>query len=81
MEEFKIEKNIPIPSKNPGSHKKYPFEKMEVNDSFIICDKYTKEEMARVSSRARGWSQYWNKEYKFTLRKTEDNKIRIWIVK
>jgi len=35
MNEFKVEKNIPMPQGRAGSAK-YPFDKLEVGDSFFI---------------------------------------------
>jgi hypothetical protein len=80
MKEFKIEKNIPLPAKRSNLRVVYPFSEMEVGDSFIVGE-YSKGKMACVLSSANSWSRYWNKNYQFTARRTEDDKIRIWRIK
>jgi hypothetical protein len=69
--EFKIEKNIkiPPPTYNRGRPTIYPFEKMSVGDSFISSE-YSRINIRRISNAARNW--------KFEVRKTDDNMIRIW---
>lgn len=37
MSELKIDKDVPIPASDPGGRpEKYPWQKMEVGDSFLI---------------------------------------------
>lgn len=36
MSEFKIEKNVPVPVSYTKNNLKYPFDQMEVGDSFFI---------------------------------------------
>lgn len=71
---YKIEKDIPMPSK---FHKKYPFEEMEVGDSLIFCD-YSRHNLTLASNAARNWARKGKHNYKFSIRKTDDNKVRIW---
>lgn len=71
---YKIQKNVPIPSKTAHGRKKvYPFEKMEVGDSFAVPLIKTKTVTSAVSQE--------NKKYKgerrYTIRVIK-NKTRIW---
>lgn len=75
---IKIEKNVLIPKKT--TCKKYPFEEMEVGDSFIIGD-YTRELMSKYFNAANNWSKKGKYGYKFSVRKTDDCKVRIWRIK
>ncbi len=73
-----IEKNIPIPL---GRHAhSYPFEQMEVGDSFEISPQKRKSGLAQ-SARSFAKCQPSSNQPKFTLRcsKTEDT-VRIWRV-
>lgn len=79
METYKIEKGIPIPK--VGRTRKYPFQEMEIGDSFLYDKEFSRENMTLISNAARAWSNKGNYGYKFTVHKTEDNKIRIWRVK
>lgn len=83
--EIKIDKGIPIPklSYNNGIYRKrkYPFRQMEVGDSFIISEEYSRDIMSRKGTAARAWSAKSGMGYKFSLHKTSDNKIRIWRIK
>lgn len=76
---FLIEKNIPITKHIRKS--KYPFKDMDIGDSFIISEEYSDHELRLKSNAARRWLKSSGTNYKFTLRKTEDNKIRIWRIK
>ena len=75
---YEINKNIPIPVSGIGRPRKYPFKEMNIGDSFIIYEKYSRLNMSLMGNAARNWSKKGNYGYKFTLKKTEDNKIRIW---
>ena len=70
MNEFKIEKNVPIPERF-GRCKRYPFEKMEVGDSFLAP--LDQIESARQSSYY--WARKHGRKYK-TQR--QENGFRIW---
>ena len=76
---YEIEKNIPITKNGAGKPCKYPFSKMEVNDSLIFGE-YTKHNMSLAANAPRNWAAKANPTWKFVTRKTEDNKIRIWRV-
>ncbi len=76
---IKIEKNIPLPGKVSSKESKYPFSKMEINDSFAIP--YSKGGYASLYQAVRKFSKE-NTAYQFTIRKNiEENWIRIWRIK
>jgi len=79
MIEFKIEKGIK--HSPPKTCKKYPFEEMEIGDSFIINKEYSRENMALAGNAARSWNKKSEKNYVFSTRKTKNNQIRIWRIK
>ncbi len=87
MEKFIIEKGIPVPPEETlGKYSRvkqesYPFGEMEVGDSFIIADVYSRDAMQKKGNAARNWSNNGGHNAKFALRKTEDNKVRIWRIK
>lgn len=79
---FKIQKNVPmikIYESKRRKQNKYPFKIMGVGDSFCY-GKYSREEMTKISNAARIWAKEVGSSFKFSCRKTEDNKIRIWRV-
>jgi len=85
---YEIEKGIELPDLG-GKHRMYPFEKMEVWDSFFVSldgHKSTTLEKLLVNLRgcirsAREGRRY-PKDWKFTLRTDrENNGIRCWRVK
>lgn len=65
---YEIAKKIPIPKGGRGS-KKYPFEEMEIGDSFEASGGNVQGSAVSFALR--------NPEYKFKTRKTE-NGIRVW---
>ena len=77
---YKIEKGIIIHKAKKGL--KYPFQQMEIGDSFLFDEKYSREAMTKMSNAGRAWAGK-NKNcthYRFIVRKVEDN-IRIWRIK
>ncbi len=79
---YKIEKNIDINNYPPrrGSVSQYPFDKMEVGDSFI-CGEYSKKYMIRMANLVRNNPTLKKLGYKFSFRKLSDGNIRCWRVK
>jgi len=76
---IKIDKNIPIPSREI----KYPFQDMEVGDSFAIdCEDIKKVRIMQASLIANINRSKYLKEKKFTTR-TDGTKmeVRIWRIK
>lgn len=85
MRKIKIEKGIEIPKKE---HKtKYPFPDMKVGDSFLWPKRYSRQESKNCYCAAANWvnrMKFYDetgKDWKFSVRKVEGNRIRIWRVK
>lgn len=72
MSEFTIEKGIPVPKQiGAGRKTKYPFDLMEVGDSFLVTD-------LKVKTISRSCGTYGKRlERKFTSR-TVDGGVRVW---
>jgi len=69
---FKVEKGIPIPvARNVA---KYPYEGMEIGDSFFVPN------MSRVRMNGSVQHQQYRRGWKFSMR-TESNGVRVWRVK
>jgi hypothetical protein len=87
---YKIERTVPVPTDFRTTDRKYPFEEMEVGDSFFITPEYEDETIKRLSNRMaqarqayqrRGMKQ--NTPVQFTQRiwtdeETEETGVRIW---
>lgn len=76
--EYIIEKNIPVPPRAKFRKGRYPFREMEVGDSFTFNLEYSRENMSLASNAGRSWGKTQTPVKKFIVRKTEDNRIRIW---
>ncbi len=72
----KIEKGIPIPAHNGDGTRKYPFSSMEVGDSFLLNG----QNPTSVSGAAISFGKAYNRNQKFSVRKTPDG-YRCWRVK
>ena len=72
MSEFTIEKGIPVPKQvGAGRKNKYPFDAMEVGDSFFVKD-------GTVKTLSRSCGIYGKRlERKFASR-TVDGGVRVW---
>lgn len=71
---FKIEKNIPLPNKGGrGRPLMYPFDQMDVNDSFLIPKGVNAKS---VSNAAGKYGKRHGKE--FTTREIGNGRYRIW---
>jgi len=89
---YKIEKTVPVPTDFRTTDRKYPFEEMEIGDSFFIAPEYEDETVKRLSNRMaqarqayqrRGIKQ--NQPVQFTQRVWTDEEtgeagIRVWRV-
>jgi len=77
---MEIEKNIPIPGKKGGNRNlRYPWDKMEVNDSVFITGK----SQQTISHAAKEWTRRNNLSKKFTTRIVTENGVkgvRVWRV-
>lgn len=73
--EFKIEKNIPIPLAKRGKHTdKFPWDAMDVGDSFLINRPQTKAcGVCHYAGKVRGW--------RFATRAVDAKNTRVWRVK
>ena len=49
--EYKIENTVPIPTDFRTHDRKYPFEDMEIGESFFIAPEYEDETVKRLSNR------------------------------
>lgn len=80
MSEFKLESGVPIPkvSRVTKGSTKYPFESMNVGDSFAVPMKDASVET--VLNRVRAATFRYAKDYggKFTVRVMDDETVRIW---
>lgn len=80
---FNIEKNVPIPFARPFGRResRYPYESMEVGDSFLVP---TQEDTpAAVLLRRMRQSALWaSKRYnaKFQVRSVPEGGVRVWRV-
>lgn len=71
---IEIEKNVPLKRVTPGQKSPYPFQDMEVGDSFAFPGAY---------HTAAAHTQIWKHRLpgkRFSLRKMDDGSIRIWRV-
>jgi len=74
---IKIDKNIPIPEKQPKASK-YPFLGMKKGDSFFIeMDNQSQLQYNRLTSSIRTSKKRMGQDYRITLRKVEGG-IRCW---
>lgn len=73
-DEIKIDKNISIPKPRTGGNVKWPFDKMEIGDSFLAIQK------TFSSASALAVAAGYRLNRKFSCRKTEEG-IRIWRIK
>lgn len=71
---FEIEKNIPIPNPEVGRNRLYPFDDLEIGDSFFVPNK-TRHDFSGPLHQA---SQ--RTKFKFSVRSV-DGGVRIWRVK
>lgn len=78
--EFLIRKNIPKPTvvgNGRGRQVKYPFEQLEVGDSFLICETSGPKEKSRASSAITGAHRRFPTR-KFSSRVDASGAISIW---
>ena len=91
MADFKIDSGIAVPTDYHSREFKYPFDDMDVGDSFFIQPEYEDETVKRLGNRVAQARQNYQKrcvrqgkEVQFTQRmRTEDNisGYRVWRVK
>lgn len=84
MNQYAIDKNIPIPQRLGATSTLYPFIKMEVGDSFSVARNPAKKLsalQARLTAAATGYRKTQakiGKTVKFTVRKVDANTMRVW---
>lgn len=66
-----IDKNIPPPRDKRGPEPKYPFEHLQVGDSFFVKDGIAN----RLSGAASHWRKVTGRQYRV---RTVDGGIRVW---
>ncbi len=74
--EIKIEKNIPI----PVTEIKYPFDKMDIGDSFFIPEDDKKVRL-KIQCAVRSYFNIYRKKTKATMKiisKSLENGVRVW---
>lgn len=69
---MQIEKNVPL---SEAGYRKWPFPEMEVGDSIAI----PQEEAGKARNAACSFQRY-HKGVKFSIRKVEEGKWRLWRV-
>lgn len=69
---YVIEQGVPMPSKMAGRGHKYPFQQMEVGDSFLapLADRSRISSRATITGKRNGLA--------FSVRKVGSEQIRIW---
>lgn len=80
---IKIDKDIPAPEKRPYTHNDYPFEKMNVGDSFQLEGEDFKSTLYlrnKITQAAKKYALVNKNEAKFTTKIT-DNSVRVWRIK
>ena len=90
MAEFKIDSGIAVPTDFHSNQRKYPFEDMEIGQSFFVGPSYDDETQKQIGNRVAQARQSYQKrkakqgdEVRFTQRKwTEDDILgqRVWRV-
>lgn len=69
--QFKIEKGIPVPAKGTGRASMYPWDDMEIGDSFFVKGKKSSALSATTKRIAK------TRGFKFTVRQLEGG-VRVW---
>jgi hypothetical protein len=87
---YELDKSVPIPTDYRSTDIKYPFDEMEIGDSFFIVPEYEDETVKRVGNRVAQARQSYQKrmarqgtEVKFTQRQWVEEDIaglRVWRV-
>lgn len=78
MEQIKIQKNIPIPT--DVKNKRFPFDEMAVNDSFLYSEKSNTNMVRNACTLCKSYVKRNELDFIFTVRKTDEG-VRIWRVK
>ncbi len=74
---FKVEKNVPLKKGQSGQPQLYPFDSMEIGDSFEVGEHTRSKANSIYGSIYHYIGKKANKKKKFALRNVE-GKLRIW---
>ena len=74
---LQIEKGIPLPERKFFGEPAYPYNQMEVGDSFMLPHEDSNKAVARLSSTAAAYGK--RAQMKFSVRKVEGG-ARVWRV-
>jgi len=75
---FKVEKDVKMERVPKGPRGKYPFDKMEVGDSFEV-GRYDVNKMRSISGSINFYKRREENAHKvFSVAKTPNNKLRVW---
>lgn len=74
---YKIEKDVPVPI---SKRSVYPFRAMEIGDSILVDENYSRELMSKYNNAARNFCRKAKLDWNFITRKTDEG-IRVWRVK
>lgn len=77
MKIIKIDKDVPIPPDN--KNKRFPFDKMEVGDSFLYSESNNESAVRNACMLWKGYVKRAGLDWKFTVRKMDEG-VRIWRV-
>lgn len=80
MKDIVIDKGLQIPFYRKFGYSKYPFEIMEIGDSFIAGEYYRGFDISVLSCAKRWAIKNGKGKWCFVTRKVADNKLRIWRV-
>jgi len=78
---FQIERNIPMPEPSKGVRNKYPWAKLQIDESFLVpCGEYEVPELMNSLTSCRAAAQR-KTGFRFSLRKIKGQGVRVWRTK
>lgn len=83
IHEYSINHLLEVKKSTTGRNNKYPFRFMNIGDAFVISEHYSREEMQKKGNAPRNWAKQSPdcKHYRFSVKKTYDNKILVIRIK
>ena len=75
-EPISVEKGVPLPPEKRGRPTRYPWDEMNVGDSFLYSKRHAMSRHASSAASSAGRSRGWT----FTTRKVPEG-VRIWRIK
>lgn len=79
---YKIEKDVPIPKR--GRKPMYPFGDMDVGDSFVFANPYSRSAQSRAGCAIRTWMKHSpieNVTDRIYITRRVDNTVRVWRIR